>query len=564
MNLYTKKLKYIILGLIVVVLYFGFVMNNRVEFYFVAVGVALLLIVLLFYVLGKLNDKESIKTIRNNWGGYYEKEIDYEYLEQQFDLLNGRSDKKYTLNDQTWNDLDMDEIFDNMDTTLTECGQTMLYKLLRSTLLSPKAIKTRSKILNYISKARDIRENIQLILLKFGTINRSYVLSAINRGIEYSPTYKIIAYTMPFVPFVAIAMMPFNLVAGVILFLAVFVVNFTLINKVKMNFMINQRTIHYIRNMIIAAEQLGKIQDDKLKRYLQTLKEDSEECYSLVKKTRGLSLVDNDPVGLSAYINILFLIETRAYFASVERIDRYSEQLLRIYKTLGKIDAYIAMASFIESCDGYCRPNFIEDKEIRVKDIIHPLLEEPISNSLEVADKGVLLTGSNMSGKSTFLRALALNAVLAQTIGICFAEEYNANIYKVMTSITRKDDLNDGKSYYLVEAELILDIINKVDDNITSLIVIDEIFRGTNTIERIQSSSNILKYLADRNAMVIVATHDLELNEIIEESFDKYYFSESVGSRGLEFDYKIKKGVVKATNAIKILRYLGYPTEITE
>ena len=169
-----------------------------------------------------------------------------------------------------------------------------------------------------------------------------------------------------------------------------------------------------------------------------------------------------------------------------------------------------------------------------------------------------------MSGKSTFLRTLALNAVLAQTIYACHADSYTGSYFKIMTSISRSDDIMSGKSYYLTEAEAILDMIKSIDKDTPSLIIIDEIFRGTNTKERIAASSKILNYLIERNVVPLVATHDLELEGLINEKYDKYYFSEKVGSMGLEFDYALKSGVSKSGNAIKVLEFLGYPDEITK
>ena len=106
-------------------------------------------------------------------------------------------------------------------------------------------------------------------------------------------------------------------------------------------------------------------------------------------------------------------------------------------------------------------------------------------------------------------------------------------------------------------------IINSLENYIPTLCIIDEIFRGTNPVERIASSAAILNYINKADAITFVATHDKELTELLKENYDFYYFSEDVNeSVGLSFDYKLKRGLVKSRNAIKLLKYVGYPEEI--
>lgn len=192
-------------------------------------------------------------------------------------------------------------------------------------------------------------------------------------------------------------------------------------------------------------------------------------------------------------------------------------------------------------------------------------MENPVSNSIAIEKKGVVLTGTNMSGKSTFLRMIGINVLFAQTFYFTLSSKYEAPFLNIVTSISPKDDVTSGKSYYLAEVEAILRIINASDDKVKPLCIIDEIFRGTNPIERISSSMAILNYINKRDAITLVATHDKELTDSLKNSYNFYYFSEDVDyKKGLSFDYKIKQGVVKSRNAIKLLEYVGYPREIIE
>lgn len=183
---------------------------------------------------------------------------------------------------------------------------------------------------------------------------------------------------------------------------------------------------------------------------------------------------------------------------------------------------------------------------------------------LEMINKGIILTGSNMSGKSTFLRTLGVNALLAQTIYMCNAESYEGSYFKIITSISPEDNLASGKSYYFGEVEALLRIINSDEEKVPTLSLIDEIFRGTNPVERVSAAKEILKYFSSHNTLVAVATHDLELPKLLKDRYNSYYFREEVEGNELKFDYLIKEGISPTKNAIRILRMVGYPQEIVD
>lgn len=193
------------------------------------------------------------------------------------------------------------------------------------------------------------------------------------------------------------------------------------------------------------------------------------------------------------------------------------------------------------------------------------MLENGIPNTIRLNKKGVVLTGTNMSGKSTFLRMLGVNILLAQTFNFTVASKYECCFLNIVSSISPNDDISQGKSYYMAEAEAILRIIKSLDKKVPVFCIIDEIFRGTNPVERISSSMSILKYIGETRALTFVATHDRELTDLLKDKYDFYYFSEDVDSnKGLSFDYKLKEGVSKTKNAIKLLDYIGYPKVITD
>ena len=176
------------------------------------------------------------------------------------------------------------------------------------------------------------------------------------------------------------------------------------------------------------------------------------------------------------------------------------------------------------------------------------------------------LIGANGAGKSTFLKTIAINALLSQTIYTSTSKEYNAPFYRIYSSMALRDDLNAQNSYYIVEIKSlkrILDAVDK-DDKRPVLCFVDEVLRGTNTVERIAASSEILKSLRYKNVLVFAATHDIELTYLLEKYYDNYHFQEEVTDDDVKFNYRLFTGPAVTRNAIKLLGVIGYNKNIID
>ena len=177
----------------------------------------------------------------------------------------------------------------------------------------------------------------------------------------------------------------------------------------------------------------------------------------------------------------------------------------------------------------------------------------------------MLLTGSNASGKSTFLKAVAINALLAQTIHTVCASSYQANFFRVYSSMALRDSLQEGESYFIVEIKSLKRIFDAAQDDGTKapvLCTIDEVLRGTNTAERIAASTELLKALSKKPVLCFAATHDLELTSLLKEEYDNYHFKEMIDGKEIVFPYKLTQGPAKGRNAIKLMGALGFDQEI--
>ena len=265
------------------------------------------------------------------------------------------------------------------------------------------------------------------------------------------------------------------------------------------------------------------------------------------------------------YVRMITHMDLLKFNSMLGLVIKKIDVVTQMYETLGKIESGIAIASFREYCNqygnGFCRPEFDRTKGIRIADVYHPLISEPVLNSIDVR-RSVLLTGSNASGKSTFLKTVAISAVLAETIDTCTASSYQAPFYHIYSSMALRDDLQSKESYFIVEIKSLKRIVDSVSEGEQVLCFVDEVLRGTNTVERIAASSRILKTLNVKGAECFAATHDVELTHILENDYENYHFQEKVEEDDVIFDYKLYQGRATSRNAIKLLGVMGYDKSI--
>lgn len=233
-----------------------------------------------------------------------------------------------------------------------------------------------------------------------------------------------------------------------------------------------------------------------------------------------------------------------------------------------KLEAYSSLASFAYLNPNYSFPEIVESSTlVNGKNIGHPLIksEQKITNDFFVSEsaKTNIITGSNMSGKSTFLRTVGVNILLAYAGSVVDAEKFVLSKINLFTCIKVSDSVVDGISYFYAEVKRLSEIIQDVKTSEGDpLVLIDEIYKGTNNIERIIGSKALIKYFSNENIYNIVSTHDLELVKIEDEltNVKNYHFKEIVEENKMSFDFKLINGPCPTTNALKIMKLEGLPT----
>ena len=479
-------------------------------------------------------------------------------------LFNISDKDDFTIDDQTWDDLIMDEVFSKLDGTYSREGEAALYKMLRSPIMDEEKLRERGKLIDLFKEDIDLTVDLRRIFYNITYDNKNRLIEMISGLISVSKL-KYYIYSV-------LGLLPILLILATIIFKQPNIMIILMLNiyvtihvHTKERDTVNAIGLNYLRDLISAANKLSHIKNSEIKLYTIKMKTLLKELRTIDKSTYLLKLI-NSFGGLLEMFAIPFFIEESTYYRISGQLLEKRDKILKLYYLVGELDALVSVAIYENNNEGkYSNPKFIKETSLKVIDGIHPLLKTPVANSIEISRKGIVLTGTNMSGKSTFLRMVGTNILLAQTFNFTLAREYEGCFLNVVSSISPKDDIMSGKSYYLAEAESILRIIKASEKNIPVFCPIDEIFRGTNPIERISSSAQILKYINKGKAICIVATHDRELSDMLKENYDFYYFSEEVDSQnGLKFDYKLKKGISKTRNAIKLLEYVGYPKEIVD
>jgi DNA mismatch repair ATPase MutS len=251
----------------------------------------------------------------------------------------------------------------------------------------------------------------------------------------------------------------------------------------------------------------------------------------------------------------------------MQDVERERARLRRVVLWLGERDALVSIASMRAERPDARLPELVPgSRRIAAADLAHPAVAHAIGNDLAL-DAGLLLTGSNMSGKSTFLRAIAINAICAQSIHTTFGR-WRAGLFRVFAVMRVADETAEGMSTYAVEVAAIGKLVDAVDpsgagDAVSTppaLFVLDEPFRGTNPALRVPIVVSTLDYLGARD-VAIAATHDLEVADQVDAGFARGYFCEPDDATGA-FDRKLRPGVAPTSNALALLVRAGYPGAI--
>lgn len=537
------------------------------EFIKLVIGASVIILVGIIFSI--YENKKRLRYIKQRIDKFYGKEIDLSEVVLKMDSVYSYFKNKgelNTLDDITWNDLSMDEVFKKINNTQCSAGQDMLYDILRKPLYSKEKLEKRDKLIEYFRSNENQRKNIQYIMGNLGKSSEMYPTNCLFNEVDNSKSNLLKYRILSWLPTIFLILTFFNQIFLIALICSAVVNSLISQKQKKQNY--NAEGFSYILSVVKLANKINELDIDFIKDNIKNIDNNLKNVKHIRNKSinNGGKGIMSDMDVFSEYANIIFLSELKTYEKVKETIIKNKEDFKAIYEYVGTIDALIAIASFRDSLGFYTKPvlsnsHLKHENHLEFKDIYHPLIKKPVLNSGKF-DKGVLLTGSNASGKSTFIKTVAINAIMAQTIYTCFAKEYVSSYFNIYTSMALKDDIFSSESYYIVEIKSLKRILDNISNDLPCLCFVDEILRGTNTVERIASSCEVLKHIGRSNTICFSATHDVELTHLLEEDFENYHFEEAITNKDISFDYKLHEGRAETRNAIKLLDFMGYDEKL--
>lgn len=539
---------------------------------FFALAGILLAMFLIEAVRAKKLERKYIKELYQDCQKLREKKYASERYEHMGSYFR-RHPEDGQIDDITWNDLGMDDIFKRMNYTLSASGEEYLYYTLRSLRQDNLNLEHLEEVVQYFGSHPDERVKIQLQMRKLGYTgkfslydyldNLDYLGERSNRG----------SLIRDFLFLPCIAMLFFNITIGILGIVALAISNIMIYFKQKDEIDPYITSFAYVLRLLDVCGSLEK-QDipvcrqawEKLKQHRHAMQAMRRNSFWVMSPGRGSNNASGNPIEmLLDYVRMVFHVDLIKFNHMLKHLRGHIRDVDALIGITGFLETSISVWAFRQSLkEGYCLPEFVEEMGLKMEEGYHPLLEHPVKNSIS-ADRGVLLTGSNASGKSTFLKTAALNAILAQTIHTCTADSYRAPLFHVYSSMALRDDMESGESYYIVEIKALKRILDgAAEGKRPVLCFVDEVLRGTNTVERIAASTQILASLGTSGILCFAATHDIELTELLGDQFDNYHFEEEIREGDVVFNYRLLKGKATTRNAIRLLELMGYDDKIIQ
>ncbi len=508
--------------------------------------------------------------LKKQWGKEHKEKRDIQHIRELYDFIKGKKDTCFFIDDITWRDLNMDSVFCKIDHTKSLPGMNYLYNILRNPLFDEDRLKERSNTINALLDRKDISQKIQIPLCLLGKDKEENMFTYFENGIHVDTKYLILYQILSYLSYLSIALLFIDRQLGFLALFVILIINAGVYQKNKYRIYEEIEIFKTIGNLIGTTESIVQVDTAGIDLEQANMKEVLKRTKKIHKNVSTLNTSSDGTTEIQLlmdYINMVTLRETVIFYKTINLINEHKEDIFELYNHIGRIDAYISIASYKAGLSFYTEPKFVEDNSrfyLEAEELYHPLLDEPVPYSFQLNDKGALVTGSNASGKSTYLRTIGINTLFSQTLHLVLAKRYCANYFRLLTSIGTTDSIVEGDSYFMAEAKSLKRIIDILDYDKPVLCILDEIFRGTNTAERISAASEVLDYMIDRNCCVIAATHDLELTSIVDDRFINCHFKETIDGNDIKFDYILREGPCTSRNAIAILKYLGYPREIHE
>ncbi len=509
--------------------------------------------------------RKLLAQLRTRWGRPGDR--DGFLASRYFDLVRGQ-DPGAWLNDKTWGDLEFPDIFARMDCAVTSIGSQILYAQLRKRIDEPAKLGERYALYAQLAANARLRQALQLPLSRLeGTSCAELADILFAERTEKRPRRALI-WSWSLLSIVMPVLVGFGLSGW--FWIAVLAVNVFVIYRGAWRQGREAEAMGHCATLLGTADklvamrtrhpgvpQLARLHDERGNRRVFRRELRLFFGHAFLKTTLPPPISAIFPL-----LNFAFLTELAIHAGAVEKFFAARGKLHETFELVGEIDAAIAVASFLQMYRQHCSPTFTHQRTMEITDGCHPLLPDGVCNSIHLRDQSILVTGSNMAGKTTFIKMLACNAILGQTVGFCLAHSATLPHASVLASIHGAHSVASGKSHFFAEIEAIDGFIRNAAPGGIRIIALDEPFSGTNTVERIAIARAILEALGD-NAIVLATTHDVELQALLGSAYRLCHFQEDPDVEDY-FDYTLRQGPATERNAIRLLQRMAFPETITD
>lgn len=409
--------------------------------------------------------------------------------------------------------------------------------------------------------------------ISFDTEKR--VLSWLNKNEEHftSPYWKTLLYIYPVITLGTTYLYFSNIISLSLFSLLVIAFYFSSLfisKRITSVYILLSKIVSEINSLY---KQLNWFEKEKFQsKYLLQIQE-KIKLHSSISASKEIKILENIlnrfDVRLNVFafffLNTFLLWDLRQMLALQEWKKQNKTTVPFWFWAIAEIEVVNTVATLAFNHPEWCYPEIADEHfTLAGKEIGHPLIpvKQRVTNTFNIEGTGKigLITGSNMAGKSTFLRSVGINLILAYAGAPVCAEEFIVSVSKLMTSMRISDNLAENTSTFYAELKKLKNIIEAVNANEKVFILLDEILRGTNSLDRHTGSKALIKQLIKEHAIAVIATHDIELAQLEQEfpaSVSNYHFDVQVAGNELFFDYKLKEGICKSMNASILMKKIG-------
>lgn len=459
-----------------------------------------------------------------------------------------------------------------INSTKTKFGRAKLSQMLNlNAIPSREEILKKQEAINELGKKVEWRQRLEVksIIKKSGTKDINELLEWANRKSEIKPLFKIVPYlfiaiTMISIVLVVLKVLPISYVILVFMinYLVVKILTKDLVQIIKL-FDKHKKDIEAYTNLLILIEN-ENFDSVLLKELKNKMNSSGKSCVEEMKALKKLVdwLGDSSSNAYYLLLNVTVLSDT-FILRNLEEWRRLNGHKLEAWlNVMGEFEALSSISNLSFDFDEWSYPTISNLDVVEGINIGHPMLgERAVVNSftLNHDSKVALITGSNMSGKSTFLRTIGLNLLLSYIGAPTYSNGFTCGVFSIYTCMRTKDNLEESISSFYAEILRIKILIEAAKNGEKVFFLLDEIFKGTNSKDRHEGAQVLINQLVNNNAMGLVSTHDLELCDLekTKKWIKNYNFQEYYEKNNIKFDYKLREGRSKTQNAVHLMKLAG-------